>query len=80
MLDRGLGAWKGYKLLWLVAQGGKNRGLPSDRKICWALIRGHDLWHFQHWLTRKVVVHIIDVFLNLQLGWPVLDLDGLLAL
>jgi hypothetical protein len=41
-------------------------------------IRVHDLWHFQHRLIRKVLAHTIGVFLNLQLGRPSLDLDGLL--
>jgi hypothetical protein len=41
-------------------------------------IRVHDLWHFQHRLIRKVLAHTVGVFLNLQLGRPPLDLDGLL--
>jgi hypothetical protein len=40
-------------------------------------IRVHDLWHFQHRLIRKVLAHTVGVFLNLQLGRPPLDLDGL---
>jgi hypothetical protein len=44
-----------------------------------ARIRVHDLWHFQHRLLRKVLAHTVGVFLNLQLGRPSLDLDGLIA-
>ena len=42
-------------------------------------IRVHDLWHFQHRLTRKVLSHTVMVFLNLQLGRDPLDLDGLVT-
>jgi hypothetical protein len=42
-------------------------------------IRVHDLWHFQHRLIRKVLAHTVGVFLNLQLGRPPLDLDGLVT-
>lgn len=45
-----------------------------------ARIRGHNLWHYQHRLIRKVLAHTVAVFLNLQLGRPPLDLDGLVAL
>jgi hypothetical protein len=44
-----------------------------------ARTRAHDLWHFQHRLIRKVLAHTVGVFLNLQLGRPPLDLDGLVA-
>jgi hypothetical protein len=40
-------------------------------------IRVHDLWHYQHRLIRKVLAHTTAVFLNLQMGRPPLDLDGL---
>ena len=40
---------------------------------------GHELWHFQHRLIRKILAHTVGVFLNLQLGRPPLDLDGLLV-
>jgi hypothetical protein len=43
-----------------------------------ARIRVHDPWRFQHRLIRKVLAHTVGVFLNLQLGRPPLDLDGLL--
>ncbi len=45
-----------------------------------ARIRVRDLWHSQHRLIRKVLAHTVAVFLNLQLGRPPLDLDGLVAL
>ena len=41
--------------------------------------RAHDLWHYQHRLIRKILAHTVAVFLNLQLGRPPLDLDGLVA-
>lgn len=44
-----------------------------------ARIRVHDLWHYQHRLIRKILAHTIGVFLNLQLGRPSLDLDGLIS-
>lgn len=42
-------------------------------------IRVHDLWHFQHRLIRKILAHTVCVFLNLMLGRPALDLDGLIT-
>jgi len=45
-----------------------------------ARIRMRDLWHYQHCLIRKVLARTVVVFLNLQLGRPPLDLDGLMAL
>jgi Transposase DDE domain len=42
-------------------------------------IRVHDLWHYQHRLIRKVLAHTVAVFLNLQMGRPPLDLDGLVT-
>lgn len=44
-----------------------------------ARIRVHDLWHFQPPLMRKVLAHAVGVFLNLWLGRPPLDLDGLVT-
>ena len=44
-----------------------------------ARIRVHDLWHYQHRLIRKVLAHTVVVFLNLQMGRPPLDLDGLVT-
>lgn len=43
-------------------------------------IRVRDLWHLQHRIIRKILAHTICVWLNLQLGRPALDFDGLLAL
>jgi len=42
-----------------------------------ARIRVRDLWHYQHRLIRKILAHTVGVFLNLQLGRPPLELDGL---
>ncbi len=44
-----------------------------------ARIRVHDLWHFQHRLSRKVFAHTVGVFLNLQRLHAPLDLDSLLG-
>lgn len=44
-----------------------------------AKTRAHDLWHYQHRLIRKVLAHTMGVFLNLLLGRPPLDLDGLIS-
>ena len=44
-----------------------------------AATRAHDLWHYQNRLIRKILAHTVCVFLNLQLGRPPLDLDGLLS-
>jgi hypothetical protein len=44
-----------------------------------ARIRVRDVWHFQHRVIRKVLAHTIGVFLNLRLGRPPLDLDGLIT-
>jgi hypothetical protein len=41
--------------------------------------RAHDLWHYQHRLICKILAHTVAVFLNLQLGRPPLDLDGLVV-
>ena len=43
-----------------------------------ARIRVRNLWHLQQRLIRKVLAHTVGVFLNLQLGRPPFDLDGLL--
>lgn len=40
-------------------------------------IRVHDLWHFEHRLLRKILAYNLLVALNLTLGRPSLDLDGL---
>lgn len=44
-----------------------------------AKTRAHDLWHYQHRLIRKVLAHTMCVFLNLLLGRPPLDLDGIVS-
>lgn len=44
-----------------------------------ARIRAHDLWHYQHRLIRKILAHTTAVYLNLQLGRPPLQLEGLVA-
>lgn len=44
-----------------------------------AATRAHDLWHYQNRLIRKVLAHTVCVFLNLQLGRPPLDLNGLVT-
>jgi hypothetical protein len=41
--------------------------------------RARDLWHYQNRLIRKVLSHTVAVFINLQLGRPPLDLDGLVT-
>jgi hypothetical protein len=43
-----------------------------------ARTRGKDLWHYQVRIIRKILAHTVGVFLNLQMGRPSLDLDGLL--
>jgi len=55
-------------------------GSHLTERFAVARIRVQALWHFQHRLIRKVLAYTIGVFLNLQLGRPSLDLDGLLAL
>jgi len=54
-------------------------GSHLTERFAIARTRAHDLWHFQHRLIRKVLAHTVGVFLNLQLGRPPLDLDGLVA-
>jgi hypothetical protein len=63
-----------------LRKGVETVGSHLTERFAVARIRVHDLWHFQHRLIRKVLAHTIGVFLNLQLGRPSLDLDGLLAL
>jgi hypothetical protein len=54
-------------------------GAQLTERFAIARIRVHDLWHFQHRLIRKILAHTVIVFLNLQLGRPPLDLDGLVT-
>jgi hypothetical protein len=66
-----LGAW--------LRKGVEPVGSHLTERLAVARIRVHDLWHFQHRLIRKVLAHTVGVFVNLQLGRPPLDLDGLLT-
>ena len=63
---------------WL-RKGVETVGSHLTERFAVARIRVHDLWHYQHRLIRKVLAHTVGVFLNLQLGRPPLDLDGLVS-
>ncbi len=63
---------------WL-RKGVETVGSHLTERFAVARIRVHDLWHFQHRLIRKVLAHTVGVFVNLQLGRPPLDLDGLVT-
>lgn len=63
---------------WL-RKGVETVGSHLTERFAVARIRVHDLWHFQHRLIRKVLAHTVGVFINLQLGRPPLDLDGLVT-
>jgi hypothetical protein len=70
------------RLLTLCARlrkGVETVGSHLTERFAVARIRVHDLWRFQHRLIRKVLAHIVGVFVNLQLGRPPLDLDGLIT-
>lgn len=58
---------------------GETVGSPLTERFAIARLRGRDLWPFQHRLIRKVLAHTVMVFLNLQLGRPPLDFDGLVC-
>ncbi len=58
---------------------GETVGSQRTERFALARIRVRDLWHFQHRLIRKILAHTVGVFLNLQLGRPPLDLDGLVT-
>lgn len=60
-----------------LRKGVKTVGAHLTERFAVARIRVHDLWHFQHRLSRNVLAHTVGVFLNLHLGRPPLDLDGL---
>lgn len=62
-----------------LRKGVETVGSHLTERFAVARIRVHDLWHFQHRLIRKVLAHTVGVFLNLQLGRPPLDLDGLVT-
>jgi len=63
-----------------LRKGVETVGSHLTERFAVARIGVHDLWHFHHRLIRKVLAHTVSVFLNLQLGRPPLDLDGLVAL
>jgi Transposase DDE domain len=63
---------------WL-RKGVETVGAHLTERFAVARIRVHDLWHFHHRLIRKVLAHTVGVFVNLQLGRPPLDLDGLVT-
>src|SRR5262249_40525661 len=62
-----------------LRKGIETVGSHLTERFALARIRVHDLWHFQHRLIRKVLAPTVSVFLNLQLGRPSLDLDGLVT-
>jgi hypothetical protein len=62
-----------------LRKGVETVGSHLTERFAVARIRVHDLWHFQHRLMRKVLAHTVGVFLNLRLGRPTLDLDGLVT-
>ena len=62
-----------------LRKGIETVGSPLTERFAVARIRVQDLWHFQHRLIRKVLAHTVGGFLNLQLGQPALDLDGLVT-
>ncbi len=62
-----------------LRKGVETVGSHLTERFAVARIRVHDLWHFHHRLIRKVLAHTVGVFLNLQLGRPPLDFDGLVA-
>ena len=44
-------------------------------KRTWA----RDVWHLSHRVIRKILGHTVAVWINLSLGRPPLDFDGLAA-
>lgn len=67
------------KLCARLRKGVETVGSHLTERFAVARIRVHDLWHFHHRLIRKVLAHTVGVFLNLHLGRPPLDLDGLVT-
>lgn len=67
------------KLCARLRKGVETVGAHLTERFAVARLRVHDLWHFHHRLIRKVLAHTVGVFVNLQLGRPPLDLDGLVA-
>jgi Transposase DDE domain len=62
-----------------LRKGVETVGAHLTERFAVARLRVHDLWHFHHRLIRKVLAHTVGVFVNLQLGRPPLDLDGLVT-
>jgi hypothetical protein len=54
-------------------------GAQLTERFAVTRIRVRDLWHYQHRLIRKILAHTVAVLLNLPLGRPPLDLDGLVT-
>jgi DDE family transposase len=67
------------KLCARLRKGVETVGSHLTERFAVARMRVHDLWHYQHRLIRKVLAHTVGVFVNLQLGRPPLDLDGLVS-
>ena len=67
------------KLCARLRKGVETVGSHLTERFAVARIRVHDLWHYQHRLIRKVLAHTVSVFVNLQLGRPPMDLDGLVS-
>jgi Transposase DDE domain len=67
------------KLCARLRKGVETVGSHLTERFAVARIRVHDLWHFHHRLIRKVLAHTVGVFVNLHLGRPPLDLDGLVT-
>jgi hypothetical protein len=63
-----------------LPKGVETVGSHLTERFAVARSRVPDLWHLHHRLIRKVLAHTGGVFLNLQLGRPPLDLDGLVTL
>ncbi len=62
-----------------LRKGVEPGGAHLTERFAVARIRVHDLWHFQPRLIRKVLTPTVGIFLNLDLGRPPLDLDGLVT-
>lgn len=69
----------GLRLCARLRKGVETVGAHLTERFAVARIRVHDLWPFHHRVIRKVLAHTVAVFLNLQLGRPPLDLDGLVT-
>lgn len=67
------------KLCARLRKGVETGGSHLTERFAVARLRVHDLWHFHHRLIRKVLAHTVGVFVNLHLGRPPLDLDGLVT-